>query len=130
MQSLEGYRDHVRLLLKMKAFPKALATIDEAKLRFNDDDAFLPALITIYAQTNKPGQLAAAISRCMDTEDDALRKQCQYAMLNDEQMKQVDSMLPADRALVETAMQKSSDATRRANWWQTISSQLAAPQQE
>jgi hypothetical protein len=124
LQSLEGYRDHVKLLVRMKAWPKALTVVDEAKGRFGDDDPFLPSLITIYAQTAKPNQLAAAISRCLDTEDDALRKQCQYAMLSDEQLKQIDNLPPADRAKVEEAMDKTSDASRRANWWQNLTGPL------
>ncbi len=130
MQGVDGYRDHVRLLVRMKAYEKAFKVIAEAKDRFGDDDPFLPSLITIYAQTNKPTQLVATIARCMDTENDALRKQCQYAMLNDEQLKLIDDMAPADRARVEEAMDKTSDASRRANWWQTVSNGLAAKQED
>jgi Zn-dependent protease with chaperone function len=122
-QSLEGFRDHVRLLVRIKNYSKALATIQEAKRRFEDDDPFLPSLVTIYVQTRKSDLLVAALSRCMETEDENLRKQCQYAMFNDEQLKVVDQLSPADRDKVEVAMAKTSDASRRSSWLQNAMTQ-------
>lgn len=114
-QSLDGFADHVDLLLKMKNYTKASAVIALAKTRFHDDDRFLPALITIAVQTRNNPALLDAIRRCGATEDVALRDSCNVAFLGPDQRDVFDKMAPADQDKVLNAFDLASADVRKGS---------------
>lgn len=111
-QSLDGFSDHVSVLLKIKSYKRALEVIALAKSRFGDDDKFLPALITIYIQTRQTDLAVAHINRCYAIEDAALTKYCQYSIFDERQQALIEAMLPADRAKFERESAKPSYLTK------------------
>lgn len=128
-QSLDGFRDHVGLLVRMKNYTKALAMVEEAKRRFSDSDAFLPFLIRIYRVTNKGELMAAAVGQCSETEDDVLRNQCREAILTEQEWQKFEQMSPAEQAEVRRALVKIDSKAQSGNFLKTISEAMK-PQSE
>lgn len=111
-QSLEGFVDHVTLLVRMRNFAKALAVIGEAKRRFNDDQAFLPQYIAIYFATKQTDMLVLMLNRCAEVADPAIEQGCRGAMLTDTQQKKLEEMSPVEQAKVRTALARTSSKAR------------------
>ena len=107
-QNLEGFLEHVQLLVRMRSYDKALAVIAESKKRFGDDQAFLPDFIAIYAATRNNEAWASAIVRCGEVADPAIEQRCQGAMLSEAQQKKMEEMSPADRQRIESALARAS----------------------
>lgn len=128
-QSLDGFRDHVGLLVRMKNYTKALAMVEEARRRFSDSDAFLPFLIRIYRVTNKLDLMAAAVGQCSETEDDVLRNQCREAILTPQEFEKFEQMSPAEQAEVRRALVKIDSKAQSGNFLKTISEAMK-PQTE
>jgi hypothetical protein len=111
-QSLDGFRDHVSLLVKMGNYAKALAVIAEAKRRFNDDQAFLPNYVAIYSATRQTELLVMTLNRCSDVADPGIEQGCRGAMLTDSQQRRFDQLSPADQAKIQTALARTSSRAR------------------
>ena len=110
-QSLEGFQDHVDLLVMMRNYRKALSIVELAKSRFGDDEAFLPNLITIYVQTRNKEQLLAAVTRCGAVQDSRLSNACNIALIDPAQQEQLALLAPADQAqLMSKIASASADA--------------------
>jgi beta-barrel assembly-enhancing protease len=110
-QSLDGFSEHVDLLLRMRNYTKAKSVIALARSRFADDDKFLPALITISAQTRDVNGLAQAINRCYSSDDPALVQQCEFAFMNPAQQDKFGQLAPADQ---DKLMNSASNASAKA----------------
>jgi hypothetical protein len=112
-QSLEGFRDHVALLVVMRNYRKALAVVDLAKSRFQDDQAFLPSLIAIYAAANRTPELLDAITRCAKVQDEALSDSCDLALLDPAQQQKLAMLSPDEHAkFVSRLSSLAADARR------------------
>ena len=112
-QSLEGFQEHVRLLVTVKKYPRGLAVIKEAKARFDDDVAFLPELVTIYARTRQQESLFASLGRCQLSEDKNLAQRCNIALLDDQTQLAFNAADPETRAKFEMELAKATEQTRR-----------------
>ncbi len=111
-QSLEGFVDHVTLLVRMRNFAKALAVIGEAKRRFNDDQAFLPQYIAIYSATKQTDMLVAMLNRCAEVADPTIEQGCRGAMLTDTQQRKFEELSPVEQSKVRTALARTSSKAR------------------
>ncbi|MGA9580679.1 MAG: M48 family metalloprotease [Allosphingosinicella sp.] len=111
-QNLQGFVDHVSLLVRMNNHGKALATIGEAKRRFGDDQAFLPSYIAIYFETRQPEMLIAALNRCTEVADPGLEERCRASMMTDTQQKKYSELSPADQAKVRAVLARTSAKAR------------------
>lgn len=112
-QSLDGFYEHVHLLVRMKNYTKAKSVIALARARFGDDDKFLPALITINMQTRDVNSLAQAINRCYGSDDVVLVQQCEFAFLNPAQQEKFEQLAPADQdKLMKGVLKASADARK------------------
>ena len=125
-QSLEGFQEHVGLLLLMRNYNKALSVIGLAKARFGDDDGFLPALIAIYAQTNRKEQLIAAIDRCGAVQDDVLNRACDVALIDPRQQEKIALLPPDDRAKFMSKLASVSADARRGSSCGIVSNALGS----
>lgn len=126
-QNIEGFREHVAMLVEHQSYPKALTVIADAKARFGDDDAFLPYLVAIYVQTRKIPELMAVSARCSALNDPRLNDDCVKAMYNPKQLAKLEQLSPDDRAKVERQLERKVDETRRASFWKAIADGIKAP---
>lgn len=112
-QSLDGFNEHVKLLVRMKNYSKALNVIALAKGRFNDDNRFLPSLITIFAQTRNVDKLTDAVQRCYASSDPGLVQACEFAFMNPEQQDQFAALSPAEQAKLLSGIARASADSRK-----------------
>jgi len=112
-QSLDGFSDHVKLLVRTRNYTKALDTIDRAKKQFGDDDKFLPELITIYVQLKKTNELVDAVKRCSQLEDTVLQARCDWAFVEPGLRDKVEAMSPEDQSKLEEALATTRGETRK-----------------
>ncbi|HUD31036.1 MAG TPA: hypothetical protein VMQ93_19400, partial [Novosphingobium sp.] len=113
-QSLDGFAEHVELLLRMKNHAKAKTVIALARSRYGDDERFLPAMITIAVQARDVPGLTSALTRCQMSEDKALVQACEIAFLNPEQREAFDQLAPADQDKITLALSKVSSDARKS----------------
>ncbi len=114
-QSLDGFADHVDLLVRTKNYAKATQVIALARSRFNDDDRFLAPLITIGLQTHNNPMLIDAVKRCAATEDQAVRASCNVAFLGPDQTAAFDKLDPAAQDKVLRAYDEASANVRKGS---------------
>jgi Zn-dependent protease with chaperone function/predicted house-cleaning NTP pyrophosphatase (Maf/HAM1 superfamily) len=126
-QNIEGFREHVEMLVEHGAYAKALSVIADAKSRFGDDDAFLPYMVTIYVQTRKTAELMAVNARCAALSDPRLHDDCIRALYSPAQQAKLDQLSPGDRAKVERQLEQKADEGRRASFWSNLANSLKAP---
>jgi len=81
-QSIDGYRDHIALLIRDGRFEAALDLLKVADQRIAND-ALLPSRINIYAQSGRSADLISSIQRCLDSETPGVATQCKIALLSD-----------------------------------------------
>jgi len=110
-QSLEGFSEHVDLLIEMKKFPRAMTVIAEAKARSGDDDYFLPQLVRIARDTNNSNQLIAAMNRCLDSPQTKLKDMCKAQFFVDAEGKPV-TVSAGESDKVNAIFQRISDDSR------------------
>ena len=127
-QNLQGFVDHVALLVRMNGHGKALSVIAEAKRRFGDDQAFLPSYIAIYLETRQPEMLVAALNRCAEVADPGLDERCRSALMTDTQQKKYSELSPADQAKVRAAFARSSAKARSGGLLSRIGDALNPPE--
>jgi predicted Zn-dependent protease len=109
-QSIDGYLDHVEMLIGAKRYDRASQVINGAMARLNNDDKpFLPALITISMQTGKQQEGINYLSQCIGYSDPGLTQECSDAAsgLTEDQRKKLtpDQQAQLDR-LRRTASEK------------------------
>ncbi|MFC3442054.1 M48 family metalloprotease [Sphingobium rhizovicinum] len=112
-QSLDGFDEHVKLLVRMKNYTKALTVIAMAKSRFQDDNRFLPSLITIAAQTKDVDRLTDAVQRCYASSDPALVQACEFSFMNPQQQDQFAALSPADQDKLMGSLARASADARK-----------------
>ncbi len=91
-QSIDGYVDHVDMLVEAKRYDRATQVIKAALARLdNDDKPFLPDLITISLQTGKQQDGINYLSQCVGYSDPGLTRLCVDAAsgLTEEQRKKL-----------------------------------------
>jgi len=125
-QSLEGFRDHVTLLALMRNYTKALNVIAMAQSRFADDEAFLPALITIYAQTNRKEQLLDAITRCGRVQDSNLSRACDVALIDPAQQERLVLLPPDDYNKLMSGLASATADARRGSSCSLVAGLMAS----
>ena len=129
-QTLEGFVAHVNLLVRMNNNAKAVAIIAEARHRFGDDDAFIPALVTIYTNTRQTDLMVATLNRCIDNPDPVVEQRCRSAMLTEAQQKKMEAMSPAEQAKVDATLSRSSSRATGGGLLQQIRDALHADPDE
>lgn len=114
-QTVDGYRDHARMLIRAGQYAKARAVADAGAARFaGDDRPFLPALILVSFNTNQHDQGVAYLQRCVGYDDQALKNECGLAATNPSDARQYASLTPAEKAEVDKAVaQASGDKTKK-----------------
>jgi Zn-dependent protease with chaperone function len=114
-QSVEGFREHAKLLVKMRNFNKALSVIELAKSRGHDDSPFLPALVRIYAETKKMPQLYDALQRCIAMQDEKLGFACNVALMGDQYDQMAEQLPPAEFSKAMSIVAEASSKARSAS---------------
>jgi hypothetical protein len=97
-QTLDGYTDHVDMLIKAARWSDAETVVDRAYRQTKDKTPFLPALIIVSIQN---GHLQAALDfqqTCIATQDEALKTRCTLALADPANKKDVDKMTPEEQA--------------------------------
>ena len=105
-QTVDGYQDHVEMLVDRGNYAKASAIIKAAVARYKDERPFLPPLITISLRTGARDATQTYLQKCMATESNELKDACMYAMFNPADQKRYDSLPPHTRALADAEMSK------------------------
>lgn len=111
-QSIDGFQDHVDLLIRATKFRRALDVIAETKRRFGDDDGFLPRLVQIYTLTNNGPQQIAALARCGQLESQRVAEQCLDALSRDANGEDKMVMSAEDREKRNALVAKLGDVAR------------------
>jgi beta-barrel assembly-enhancing protease len=79
-QTIDGYLDYGRMLFRTAQNDRALAVIQAATARFNNDPKpFLSLLIGVSRQAGREDDAARYLQQCMAYNDQALAKDCQLA---------------------------------------------------
>lgn len=112
-QSLDGFAEHVDLLLRMRNYAKAKGVIVLAKSRYGDDDRFLPAMVTMALQARDVPALTAALARCQQSEDNALVENCELAFINPAEQEKYALLAPADQDKVQMVIARASAEARK-----------------
>lgn len=111
-QSIDGFQDHVDLLIRATKFRRALEVIAETKRRFGDDDGFLPRLVQIYTLTNNGTQQVAALARCGQLQSQKVAEQCLGALSRDANGEDKMVMSAEDREKRNALVAKLGDVAR------------------
>lgn len=111
-QSIDGFQDHVDLLIRATKFRRALDVIAETKRRFGDDDGFLPRLVQIHTLTNNGPQQIAALARCGQLESQKVAEQCLGALSRDANGEDKMVMSAEDREKRNALVAKLGDVAR------------------
>lgn len=113
-QTIDGYRDHARMLIRAGQYAKARAVADAGTQRFQGDDKpFLPALIMVSFNTNQHQQGVGYLERCVSYDDQALKNECGLAATNPSDARQYASLTPAEKAEVDKAVAQASDKGKK-----------------
>jgi Zn-dependent protease with chaperone function len=105
-QTIDGYQDHVEMLVDIGNYAKAAAVTRAAVARYKDERPFLPSLITISLRTGPKETTEAYLQKCMATESNELKDACMYAMFNPQDQKRYDGLPPHTRAVADAEMSK------------------------
>lgn len=112
-QSIEGFGEHVDMLLRARNYAKAKKVIDLARSRFDDDEPFLPAMVAIAIQTNDLKGAGDALLRCYESDNPTLGNACEFAFMNGEQQDKFALLPPADQDSLLRQINKASADARR-----------------
>ncbi|MBN9319291.1 MAG: M48 family metalloprotease [Caulobacterales bacterium] len=107
-QTLDGYQDHVQMLIDTGSLARAGAVIKEATARYKDERPFLPALITISLRTGQKEATSSYMQKCMATESAELKTACVFAMYDARSQKQYEALPPNTRAMADAELNKRS----------------------
>jgi len=75
-QTLDGFRDHILMLVRQGDYKHALQVIDLYQSRSKTDKDFLPQLIRISFKLGQNEKALAYLDRCLALEDPPLRQSC------------------------------------------------------
>jgi Zn-dependent protease with chaperone function len=118
-QTIDGYRDHARMLIRAGQYERARSVAAAGTSRFaGDDKPFLPALILVSFNTSQHDQGVAYLQRCVTYDDQTLKNECSLAATNPSDARQYASLTPAEKAKVDQAVAQAAgkDAkTQQAN---------------
>jgi Zn-dependent protease with chaperone function len=79
-QTVDGYIDHVRMLLRTRQNDRAFAVIREGVSRFgNDEKPFISLEIAVARQAGRDDEVDDALNRCSSYNNPALTKDCELA---------------------------------------------------
>ena len=123
-QSQPGFHRHIALLSEMKSYSKALKVIDLASQRFGDEYAFLPAKIRIHVAMRQTEAIVTAMNKCGEAQDEALRRQCDEAIISPTQAAQLALLSPVERAKISDQRTKLAGAAQSKNFWSRLTDGL------
>lgn len=105
-QTIDGYRDHARMLIRASRYDRASQVIAAGTSRANGDDRpFLPALIAVSFNGVDHAPGLAYLRRCTLGDDPALRNECSLAATS-----QSSHLTPEEKAEAEQAVQMASNS--------------------
>lgn len=108
-QTVDGYRDHARMLIRAGRYDRARQVADLGTGRFGGDDRpFLPALIAVSFNTADHAQGLAYLRRCVLGDDQALKNECSLAATS-----QSSRLTPEEKAEADQAVQQASNAKQK-----------------
>jgi Zn-dependent protease with chaperone function len=108
-QTVDGYRDHARMLIRASRYGRAGEVIAAGTSRFGGDDRpFLPAMIAVAFNGADHAQGLAYLRRCSLGEDQALRNECSLAAAS-----QSSHLTPEEKAEADQAVQQASSAKNK-----------------
>lgn len=107
-QTLEGYRDHTRMLVRAGQYARARLVADAGAVKFQDDKPFLPALIVVSFNTNQHEVAITYLQRCVGYDDQALKNECGLAATNPSDARQYASLTPDEKVEVDRAVAQVS----------------------
>jgi hypothetical protein len=108
-QTVDGFTDHVSLLVMMKRFDAASALISRAEARFGDHKPFLPSMVAMAAARKDGKAEVSAFEECMDSQVETLRRACRAALLGPNGEAKLDHLSEEDRARMERKLAQTGD---------------------
>jgi Zn-dependent protease with chaperone function len=113
-QTVEGYRDHARMLIRASRYDRASQVAAAGTSRFGGDDRpFLPALIAISFNGTDHAQGLAYLRRCALGDDAALRNECSLAATSQSSHLTAEEKAEADQAVQQAS--NSGDRQQKGN---------------
>lgn len=113
-QTMDGYRDHARMLIRASRYDRAGQVIAAGTSRFNGEDRpFLPALIAVSFNGPDHAQGLAYLRRCSLGDDQGLRNECSLAATSQSSHLTPDEKTEADQAVQMAS--NSKDKPEKAN---------------
>jgi hypothetical protein len=106
-QTMDGYRDHARMLIRASRYDRAAQVAAAGSSRFGGDDRpFLPALIAVSFNSHDHSQGLAYLRRCVLGEDQALKNECSLAATSQSSKLTAEEKAEADQAVQQAANAK------------------------
>ncbi len=108
-QNYEGYQAHVAMLIEAGNFKRAREVIASGTAAMGDEEFFLPQLLKLAFIANDEAEFVRLLDRCAKSAAPSIRNGCRYAVFTPETMAALDKLAPADRAMVDDALDRFYD---------------------
>lgn len=96
-QSLQGFKEHIDLLIHMGNVRRADEVIGIAAVRFGDDQAFLPQRLRMAAKRRNAEAILAVMTKCAATADPELIAACEAELGGPDVTAVYDQLTPLEK---------------------------------
>ena len=123
-QSLEGFIEHVDLLIAMRNQRRANEIITLAAGRFGDDNAFLPQRVRMAMANGNADAIYAAMALCTKTQDVGLIGRCEAEIGGPEVEAAYAGMTPIEQAQIDKARVLARQGSQSKGFWDSVGKML------